>query len=149
MQKNLHLIALTLLFIPLFSFGQSGSDTARKITIDTDDRTFTRAEVMPQFQNGWTALADSLKQELHKQYSHFERAIIYVQMTVQKSGEITDVRLVQASPADSRMIDPLMGALKKTSGSWAPAQQNGRLVRCYKIITVTFEKKDILVTDHR
>jgi hypothetical protein len=149
MQKKLYLIALALVFIPCFSFAQSSGDTARKNTFNIHDVTFTKAEVMPQFQNGWAALADRLKQELHQHYSHFGRAIISVQMIVQKSGEITDIRLVQASPDDSRMIDPLITALKKTSGSWVPAWQNGRSVRCYKMITVTFEKKDLLVTDHR
>lgn len=104
----------------------------------TDNKVYESAEVMPEFPGGEVELlkfvAKSIKYPTEAQRRGAQGRVI-VKFVVETNGSISNIHVVKG-------IDPLLDAeairVCTTMPTWAPARQEGKAVRCYYTIPVTF-----------
>ena len=104
----------------------------------TDNKVYESAEVMPEFPGGQAELlkfvAKSIKYPTEAQRRGAQGRVI-VKFVVETNGSISNIHVVKG-------IDPLLDAeairVCTTMPTWAPARQEGKAVRCYYTIPVTF-----------
>ena len=104
----------------------------------TDNKVYESAEVMPEFPGGQTELlkfvAKRVKYPTEAQRKGAQGRVI-VKFVVETNGSISNIHVVKG-------IDPLLDAeairVCTTMPTWAPARQEGKAVRCYYTIPVTF-----------
>ena len=102
------------------------------------DKVYESAEVMPEFPGGQVELlkfvAKSIKYPTEAQRKG-ARGRVIVKFVVEKNGSISNIHVVKG-------LDPLLDAeairVCTTMPTWAPAQQEGKAVRCYYTIPVTY-----------
>ena len=102
------------------------------------DKVYESAEVMPEFPGGQVELlkfvAKSIKYPTEAQRKGAQGRVI-VKFVVEKNGSISNIHVVKG-------IDPLLDAeairVCTTMPTWAPAQHEGKAVRCYYTIPVTY-----------
>lgn len=104
----------------------------------TDNKVYESAEVMPEFPGGEVELlkfvAKRVKYPTEAQRKGAQGRVI-VKFVVETNGSISNIHVVKG-------IDPLLDAeairVCTTMPTWAPARQEGKAVRCYYTIPVTF-----------
>ena len=104
----------------------------------TDNKVYESVEVMPEFPGGQAELlkfvAKSIKYPTEAQRKGVQGRVI-VKFVVETNGSISNIHVVKG-------IDPLLDAeairVCTTMPTWAPARQEGKAVRCYYTIPVTF-----------
>ncbi len=104
----------------------------------TDSKVYESAEVMPEFPGGEAELlkfvAKSIKYPTEAQRKGAQGRVI-VRFVVETNGSISNIHVVKG-------IDPLLDAeairVCTTMPTWAPAQHEGKAVRCYYTIPVTY-----------
>ena len=104
----------------------------------TDNKVYESVEVMPEFPGGQAELlkfvAKSIKYPTEAQRKGAQGRVI-VKFVVETNGSISNIHVVKG-------IDPLLDAeairVCTTMPTWAPARQEGKAVRCYYTIPVTF-----------
>ena len=104
----------------------------------TDNKVYESAEVMPEFPGGEAELlkfvAKRFKYPTEAQRKGAQGRVI-VKFVVETNGSISNIHVVKG-------IDPLLDAeairVCTTMPTWAPARQEGKAVRCYYTIPVTF-----------
>lgn len=104
----------------------------------TDNKAYESAEVMPEFPGGEVELlkfvAKRIKYPTEAQRKGAQGRVI-VKFVVETNGSISNIHVVKG-------IDPLLDAeairVCTTMPTWAPARQEGKAVRCYYTIPVTF-----------
>ena len=104
----------------------------------TDNKVYESAEVMPEFPGGEVELlkfvAKRIKYPTEAQRKGAQGRVI-VKFVVETNGSISNIHVVKS-------IDPLLDAeairVCTTMPTWAPARQEGKAVRCYYTIPVTF-----------
>ena len=104
----------------------------------TDNKVYESVEVMPEFPGGEVELlkfvAKSIKYPTEAQRRGAQGRVI-VKFVVETNGSISNIHVVKG-------IDPLLDAeairVCTTMPTWAPARQEGKAVRCYYTIPVTF-----------
>lgn len=104
----------------------------------TDNKVYESAEVMPEFPGGQAELlkfvAKRVKYPTEAQRKGAQGRVI-VKFVVETNGSISNIHVVKG-------IDPLLDAeairVCTTMPTWAPARQEGKAVRCYYTIPVTF-----------
>ena len=104
----------------------------------TDSKVYKSAEVMPEFPGGQAELlkfvAKSIKYPTEAQRKGAQGRVI-VRFVVETNGSISNIHVVKG-------IDPLLDAeairVCTTMPTWAPAQHEGKAVRCYYTIPVTY-----------
>ena len=104
----------------------------------TDNKVYESVEVMPEFPGGQAELlkfvAKSIKYPTEAQRRGAQGRVI-VKFVVETNGSISNIHVVKG-------IDPLLDAeairVCTTMPTWAPARQEGKAVRCYYTIPVTF-----------
>ena len=102
------------------------------------DKVYESVEVMPEFPAGQAELlkfvAKSIKYPTEAQRKGAQGRVI-VKFVVETNGSISNIHVVKG-------IDPLLDAeairVCTTMPTWAPARQEGKAVRCYYTIPVTF-----------
>ena len=102
------------------------------------DKVYESVEVMPEFPGGQAELlkfvAKSIKYPTEAQRRGAQGRVI-VKFVVETNGSISNIHVVKG-------IDPLLDAeairVCTTMPTWAPARQEGKAVRCYYTIPVTF-----------
>lgn len=104
----------------------------------TDNKVYESVEVMPEFPGGEVELlkfvAKRIKYPTEAQRKGAQGRVI-VKFVVETNGSISNIHVVKG-------IDPLLDAeairVCTTMPTWAPARQEGKAVRCYYTIPVTF-----------
>ena len=104
----------------------------------TDNKVYESVEVMPEFPGGEVELlkfvAKRVKYPTEAQRKGAQGRVI-VKFVVETNGSISNIHVVKG-------IDPLLDAeairVCTTMPTWAPARQEGKAVRCYYTIPVTF-----------
>ena len=116
--------------------------TPKEVTVvgyaQLTDKVYESAEVMPEFPGGQVELlkfvAKSIKYPTEAQRKGAQGRVI-VKFVVEKNGSISNIHVVKG-------LDPLLDAeairVCTTMPTWAPAQQEGKAVRCYYTIPVTY-----------
>ena len=116
--------------------------TSKEVTVigyaQFTDKVYESVEVMPEFQGGQAELlkfvAKSIKYPTEAQRRGAQGRVI-VKFVVETNGSISNIHVVKG-------IDPLLDAeairVCTTMPTWAPARQEGKAVRCYYTIPVTF-----------
>ena len=116
--------------------------TPKEVTVvgyaQLTDKVYESAEVMPEFPGGQAELlkfvAKSIKYPTEAQRKGAQGRVI-VKFVVEKNGSISNIHVVKG-------LDPLLDAeairVCTTMPTWAPAQQEGKAVRCYYTIPVTY-----------
>jgi hypothetical protein len=144
-QKTSFLTGLITIFFvctSLVVFGQAGNNSPQRGSNGKDgDQIFTRAERMPTFENGFKALADTLKKQLPESLLHISKTNYYFTLVISESGGVVDI----IPKTDLKIQNQLADALKHTS--WIPGRQNGRLVKCYKPIRIELGKSKLEVDE--
>ena len=116
--------------------------TSKEVTVigyaQFTDKVYESVEVMPEFPGGQAELlkfvAKSIKYPTEAQRRGAQGRVI-VKFVVETNGSISNIHVVKG-------IDPLLDAeairVCTTMPTWAPARQEGKAVRCYYTIPVTF-----------
>ena len=116
--------------------------TSKEVTVigyaQFTDKVYESVEVMPEFPGGQAELlkfvAKSIKYPTEAQRRGAQGRVI-VKFVVETNGSISNIHVVKS-------IDPLLDAeairVCTTMPTWAPARQEGKAVRCYYTIPVTF-----------
>ena len=116
--------------------------TSKEVTVigyaQFTDKVYESVEVMPEFPGGQAELlkfvAKSIKYPTEAQRKGAQGRVI-VKFVVETNGSISNIHVVKG-------IDPLLDAeairVCTTMPTWAPARQEGKAVRCYYTIPVTF-----------
>ena len=116
--------------------------TSKEVTVigyaQFTDKVYESVEVMPEFPGGQAELlkfvAKSIKYPTEAQRRGAQGRVI-VKFVVETNGSISNIHVVKS-------IDPLLDAeairVCTTMPTWASARQEGKAVRCYYTIPVTF-----------
>lgn len=100
-----------------------------------ENHIFYLVEQRPSFPGGKDALAAYLHPMFPKGYSG-EEGSVQVQFVVEKDGSLTNISVV-------RSVNPELDAealrVVRNMPHWAPGRTNGRIVRCYYKVSVTFQ----------
>lgn len=103
------------------------------------DKTFTKVEIEPAFPGGDQAWRRYLR--FHLNYRDLDDAAmpctVTVQFIVDVQGNVSNVQAVDG-PISGGFREEAVRAVKR-SGKWTPAIQNGRQVKSYVKVPVTFE----------
>jgi protein TonB len=122
-------ILTTCLFLTAF-----GASTHAQTPVQNEDtdKTFIKAEVMPDFPGGDKAWNAYLAKNLHYPMDAISNEIsgtIWVQFIVKSDSTVTDVQAL-SGPTGGGLREEAVRVIKE-SGKWAPASQNGHVVKCY------------------
>jgi protein TonB len=126
MMKPLYLAAFFLIGFAAATRAQSPVQT------EDFDKTFTKAEVMPEYPGGDKAWMAYLNKNLHYPMDAISNEIsgtIWVQFIVKSDSTVSDVQAF-SGPTGGGLREEAVRVIKE-SGKWAPALQNGRVVKCY------------------
>lgn len=118
----------------------SGFSQEKKETHEMWDKTFTKAEVMPQFPGGDSAWAKFIVDSLRYPKTAMDKkieGIVWVQFIVDPEGNLADIE----SFSGPRELREEAERILKISPKWLPAKQNGYVVKCYQKQAVTFKLK--------
>ena len=124
--KPLYLIAFFLAAFAAASRAQS------PVQMEDNDKTFTKAEVMPDYPGGDKNWMAYLNKNLHYPMDAISNGIsgtIWVQFIVKADSTVVDVQAF-AGPTGGGLREEAVRVIKE-SGKWAPALQNGHVVKCY------------------
>ena len=116
-------------------------DNVPKSTMDAD--IFDRAEVMPSFQNGAKGLTKYLKENLRYPKTAVKNKVegkVWVKFIVEKDGSISNPVILKTT-VGSECTDEALRLVNKMP-KWWPGKQNGKAVRVYYILPITFSLKD-------
>lgn len=111
---------------------------------EDDDAPFTKVEVESLFIGGEAAWA----RFLHKNLNFPDEAVtneiqgtVMVKFVVDKDGNVSDVQ-AESGPTEGGLRNEAMRVIKKSSGMWTAAIQNGRHVKSYKRQPILFRLQD-------
>ncbi len=137
-------ILITLLMTACFTVAKAQvSNDLPKMQNDTDKRIFTGVEVPPVFEGGMTAfseyIAANIKYPLEAQKQNIQGKV-FLFFVVEKDGSLSHIRVLRSV---SKEIDEEAIRVLKNSPKWTPGFQNGKPVRVYYSLPITFslEKK--------
>jgi periplasmic protein TonB len=135
MNKPLPLFALLLLSFNVFS-QQAATDT----TAETEDQIFQRVEKEAEFPGGKPAWRTFLETNLDgnvatKKKAPLGKYTVIVQFIVGLDGTISNIEAT--TNHGYGMEKEVMRVIRKCP-KWIPAEQNGRKVRAYRRLPVTF-----------
>lgn len=131
MQKTLVLLAS--LIITQFSFSQTPISKDSLIV-------FTKAEVNPKFPGGDSAWFEFLKKNLDMDIAEKNKAPdgtykVRVRFVVNQDGSLSNIEpQTNFGYGMEQEVIRVLGLSPK----WTPALQNGRIVRAYQVIAITF-----------
>jgi protein TonB len=138
------ILSLSLLLACACSNAQS-TDSLIVTSSNTKDTVgiFEKVEVEAEFPGGFPAWrqflitnlnAEAPFKEIPKKTKHFQQTAV-VQFIVCKDGSICEVKVVNdVLPSIKKEAERVI----KKSGTWLPAQQNGRTVKAYRKQPITF-----------
>jgi TonB-dependent SusC/RagA subfamily outer membrane receptor len=116
----------------------------KKDTINPDNKIFEKVEVEPSFPGGEPEWKKYLKRNLSGVNPAIKGApnrayTVFVQFVVDKEGYISDVKAL--THYGYGMEEAAVRVIKK-GPYWNPATQNGRKVKAYKKVPITFDISD-------
>ena len=120
--------------------GQDIADLQEVITQapEEEEEVFTMVEQMPQFPGGNTELLKYISKNVRYPAIAQENGIegrVIVRFVVEKDGTIGEVQVVKGVDAS---LDKEAVRVVKTLPQWVPGKQNGRSVRVWFTLPVTF-----------
>lgn len=134
--KKIFLLAFVVLLSTTL-FGQTGGKNEETI--------FTSAEIMPEYPGGMDALISFISNEIVYPQDAREHGItgtVLIKFVVEKDGSVSNAEtMVPLYPSiDKESVRTVMAMPK-----WKPGMQEGKPVRCYYSIPLTFRmsKKEI------
>ena len=111
---------------------------------DDKDIIFTKVEIESLFTGGEAAWG----RFLHKNLNFPEDAVtneiqgtVVVKFVVDQDGNVSDVQ-AESGPTDGGLRDEAIRVIKKSSGLWTSAIQNGRQVKSYKRQPIQFKLQE-------
>lgn len=154
MLKALFIIPVATLAVSVFANTSDMSNMANAVnttantlstnmqTKQSDTKTFTVVEVMPQFKGGNKAMMDFLMMNMKYPESAAKakqqgRAV--VGFVVGKDGTINDVYIVKSTGYD--VLDNEAMRVVKSMPAWEPGKQKGKPVDVKYFVPITFRQK--------
>jgi len=140
------LLLLCFLYITFFATAQEKTktrilnDSSKKLEADDYDQTFTKTEIEASYPGDSTAWAKFLGKTFRypdEAISRNIQGVVIVQFIVNKDSTTSDF-LVVSGPKKGGLREEAIRVIQ-LSGKWAPAIQNGRQVRAYKLLPFTFK----------
>jgi periplasmic protein TonB len=135
--KHLVLITTCLLLSISTAFAQK-ADTNRTNPPSENDVVFTAVEVSPEFPGGYDAFGTFLSHNIH--YPEMARHTgtqgrVIINFVVEKDGTLSEIKVVRGvgDGCDEEAV-----RVMKLSPKWKPGIQNGRPVRVYYTVPITF-----------
>jgi protein TonB len=119
--------------------GKSGPGTAEVATppAQEDNSIVDRAEFMPEFPGGTSAMIRFLKKNLREITNDEERTVkVQVRFIVDKTGVVTGFEIVNSGGEE---YDKEVLRVMKKMPHWKPGSQNGRNVNVYMTLPVVFQ----------
>jgi TonB family protein len=111
---------------------------AQNNALQTDTTVFVSVEKLPEFPGGMARFYDFIIKNIiypQKAYKNKEQGRVYVTMTVEKNGSLTNIKILRSA---SKELDKEAIRIIKLSPNWMPGIQNGRPVRVQYALPVTF-----------
>lgn len=115
-----------------------GNSDVKQVTEEDPNKIFTSVEQNPEFPGGEAAFGKYLQKNMRYPAVAKENNVqgkVFLQFVVEKDGSITDIKVVRG--IGSGCDDEAMRVLKN-SPHWKPGIQNGRAVRVYYTIPISF-----------
>ena len=111
---------------------------------DDENTIFTKVEIESQFQGGEAAWTRFLLKNFHYPDDAVNSEIqgtVEVKFVVDKDGNVSDVQAING-PTEGGLREEAVRVIKKSSGMWTAAVQNGRHVKSYKKQPIQFKLQD-------
>ncbi len=115
-----------------------GNSDVKQVTEEDPNKIFTSVEQNPEFQGGEAAFARYLSKNIHYPAVAKENNVqgkVFLQFVVERDGSITDIKVVRGIGSG---CDEEATRVLKNSPHWKPGIQNGRAVRVYYTIPISF-----------
>lgn len=115
-----------------------GNADVKQVTNDDPNKIYTSVEQEPLFPGGMQKLAEYLKTNLKYPAVARDNQVqgkVFVNFIVEKDGSLTDVKIVRGIGSG---CDEEAQRLIKSSPKWRPGIQNGRAVRVYYTMPISF-----------
>lgn len=138
--KHLYLIAISLILSAGAAFAQK-TDTSKTMAVTSvveTDMVFTTAQVPPQFPGGFPALQTFLSRHVvypAVAYENGTHGYVIVNFIVEKDGSLSAIKVVKGI---GDQCDEEAARVIKTSPRWSPGVQDGKAVRTYYTVPVSF-----------
>lgn len=115
-----------------------GNSDVKQVTEEDPNKIFTAVEKNPDFPGGLEAFGRYLGKNIHYPAVARENNVqgkVYLQFVVEKDGSLTDIKVLRSlgSGTDEEAVRVL-----KSSPKWKPGIQNGRPVRVYYTVPISF-----------
>jgi protein TonB len=125
-----------------WDFEDSYPSTSRKIVqaIKNMERTYTKVEHPPEFPGGskaWEKYIGNFCAQHRQEIDEAGSAEVTVQFIVHMKGQVEYVEVV-TNPGNRKLGELAVQAVRE-GPAWIPANQNGRVVVCYKRQAVKME----------
>ncbi|HEX4372678.1 MAG TPA: TonB family protein [Puia sp.] len=111
---------------------------------EDENMIFTKVEIESFFTGGDAAWQRFLYKNFHYPDDAINSEIqgtVIVKFVVDKEGNISDVQ-AESGPTEGGLREEAIRVIKKSSGMWKPAIQNGRQVKSYKRQPIIFKLQD-------
>lgn len=128
-----YLFTLMLLLMVTVSFSQNTEE-------DKTEEGFVVTETAAHYDGGMPALANFLRDNLHfseKDMGGLDAAKVIVGFTVEKTGEVTNVRILRGV---NEALDKEALRIVKSMPYWIPGTQRGKRIRAQMSLPISFRK---------
>ncbi|HTR30887.1 MAG TPA: energy transducer TonB [Puia sp.] len=118
-------------YLIAFLLAAATASTRAQSPIPDTGKFFVKAEVMPDFPGGDKAWMAFLNKNLHYPMDAVSNEIsgtVIVQFIVEPDSTLTNIQAI-SGPNGGGLREEAIRVIKE-SGKWAPALQNGHIVRC-------------------
>lgn len=135
---KIQILTALFLVISYTAFSQTEADSSAN---KTSEEEFKMVETPPQFPEGPAALAKFIAKNVRYSKEAKEKGLqgkVYVQFIINEEGKVVEPKVV-------RQVHPLLDQaaldLVKKIPDWTPAEQNGKKVKVYYTVPVSFRGK--------
>jgi TonB family protein len=105
--------------------------------VKTDTTKWIRADVMPQFPGGITALIKFVKKNIQK--GNYATGKVYIKFIIEKDGSLSDLAVMK-SLGEAEDAEALR--IMKKSPKWIPGMAQGKPIRMKFYIPIYFGDED-------
>jgi periplasmic protein TonB len=132
------ILSLAIILCVLKSQGQVGAgDSIRNHSKAIDTTVYTKVEIEACFVGGDMMWKRFLKKYMYSPNADDVKKIVVVKFAVDEEGETSDINIISA-PDDKAYREETIRVIKKSSGYWMAAVDNGKHVRSYKTVSIEY-----------
>jgi hypothetical protein len=132
------ILSLVIVLCVLESQGQAnGEDSIKNHSSVIDTTVHTNVEITAVFQGGDGAWNRFLYKYMHNPNYGDAKKDVVVKFVVELDGKTSNINIISA-PGDKAYGEETIRVIKKSSGYWVAAVDNGKHVRSYKTVSIEY-----------